>query len=83
MQPVPQGLLKEFVQSQHFTSVAEIMAVMKKMLWDDIRIIMEVEMDEELGWECLGVFREKPDKVYWAATSSAYPCAEPAAGEAA
>ena len=32
MQPVPQDLLKEYVQSQHFTSTTEIMEAMKEML---------------------------------------------------
>ena len=30
MQPVPQDLLKEYVQSQHFTSTTEIMDAMKE-----------------------------------------------------
>ena len=49
MQPVPQDLLKEFVQSQHFTSTADIMQAMKEMFRDVIQQVMEVEMDEELG----------------------------------
>ena len=51
MQPVPQDLLKEYVQSQHFTSTTEIMAAMKEMFRDVIQTVMEVEMDEELGRE--------------------------------
>lgn len=51
MQPVPQNLLKEYVQSQHFTSTADIMASMKEMFGDVIQKVMEVEMDEELGRE--------------------------------
>ena len=51
MQPVPQDLLKEFVQSQHFTSTADIMQAMKEMFRDVIQQVMEVEMDEELGRE--------------------------------
>ena len=31
MQPVPQDLLKEYVQSQHFTSTTEIMEAMKEI----------------------------------------------------
>ena len=49
MQPVPQDLLKEYVQSQHFTSTTEIMEAMKEMFRDVIQTVMEVEMDEELG----------------------------------
>ena len=51
MQSVPQDLLKEYVQSQHFTSTTEIMAAMKEMFRDVIQTVMEVEMDEELGRE--------------------------------
>ena len=51
MQPVPQDLLKQFVQSQHFTSTADIMQAMKEMFRDVIQQVMEVEMDEELGRE--------------------------------
>ena len=49
MQSVPQDLLKEYVQSQHFTSTTEIMDAMKEMFRDVIQTVMEVEMDEELG----------------------------------
>ena len=48
---MPQNLLKEYVQSQHFTSTADIMAAMKEMFRDVIQQVMEVEMDEELGRE--------------------------------
>ena len=51
MQPIPQNLLKEFVQSQHFTSTADIMQAMKDMFRDVNQQVMEVEMDEELGRE--------------------------------
>ena len=51
MNTAPQELLKEYVQSQHFTSTAEIMAAMKEMFRDVIQTVMEVEMDEELGCE--------------------------------
>ena len=47
----PQELLKQYVQSQHFTSTADIMAAMKEMFRDVIQQVMEVEMDEELGRE--------------------------------
>ena len=40
---------KEYVQSQKFTSTAEIMQAMEEMFRDVIQTIMEVEMDEELG----------------------------------
>ena len=51
MNTAPQELLKEYVQSQHFTSTAEIMTAMKELFWDVVRTMMEVEMDEELGRE--------------------------------
>ena len=51
MQSAPQNLLKEYVQSQKFTSTAEIMQAMKEMFRDVIQTVMEVEMDEELGRE--------------------------------
>lgn len=51
MQSAPQSLLKEYVQSQHFTSTTEIMQAMKEMFRDVIEQVMEVEMDEELGRE--------------------------------
>ena len=51
MQQVPQDLMKEYVQSQHFTSTAEIMQAMKEMFRDVIQTAMEVEMDEDLGRE--------------------------------
>ncbi len=51
MNTAPQELLKEYVQSQHFTSTAEIMSAMKEMFRDVIQTVMEVEMDEELGRE--------------------------------
>ena len=51
MQPVPQELLKQYVQSQQFTNTADIMSAMKEMFRDIIQQVMEVEMDEELGRE--------------------------------
>ena len=51
MQTAPKTLLKEYVQSQHFTSTADIMQAMKEMFRDVIEQVMEVEMDDELGRE--------------------------------
>lgn len=51
MQSVPQNLLKEYVQSQNFTSTADIMQAMKEMFRDVIQQVMEVELEEELGRE--------------------------------
>ena len=52
MNTAPQELLKEYVQSQHFTSTAEITRAMKEMFRDVVQAVMEAEMDEELGREC-------------------------------
>ena len=60
MPAAPQELLKEYVQSQHFTSTAEIMTAMKEMFRDVVQTVMEVEMDEELGRE-----RELRAENYW------------------
>ena len=51
MQSAPQDLMKQYVQSQHFTSTSEIMQAMKEMFRDMIQTAMEVEMDEELDRE--------------------------------
>ena len=51
MQSAPKELLKEYVQSQQFTSTADIMQAMKEMFREVIEQVMEVEMDEELGRE--------------------------------
>ena len=51
MQSAPQDLMKQYVQSQHFTSTSEIMQAMKEMFRDVIQTAMEVEMDDELGRE--------------------------------
>ena len=53
----PQELLKQYVQSQHFTSTADIMAAMKDMFRDVIQQVMEVEMDEE----AIGMLLSKVD----------------------
>ncbi len=51
MHTAPQEILKEYVQSQQFTSTADVMAAMKEMFRDVIQTVMEVEMDEKLGRE--------------------------------
>ena len=51
MQSAPKELLKEYVQSQQFTSTADIMQAMKEMFRDVVEQVMEVEMNEELGRE--------------------------------
>jgi len=49
MNTAPQELLKEYVQSQHFTSTTEIMSAMKEMFRDVIQTVMEVEMMRNWG----------------------------------
>ena len=51
MKAAPSELMKEYVESQHFTSTAEIMAAMKEMFRDVVQTVMEVEMEETLGRE--------------------------------
>ena len=51
MQSAPKDLLKEYVQSQQFSSTADIMQAMKEMFRDVLEQVMEVEMDNELGRE--------------------------------
>lgn len=46
-----QESVKEYVERQHFTSTAEIIAAMKDMFQDVVQTVMKVEMDEELGRE--------------------------------
>ena len=56
---------RQYVQSQSFTSTAEIMAAMKEMFWDVIQQVMEVEMDEELRRErCQRVTAENSSPTY-------------------
>ena len=51
MQSAPKDILKGYVQSQQFSSTADIMQAMKKMFRDVLEQVMEVEMDDELGRE--------------------------------
>jgi len=51
MSMIPADLLKSYVQSQQFTSTAEIMEAIKDMFRDVIQQVMEVELGQELGYE--------------------------------
>ncbi len=51
MLTAPKDLMKEYVQSQNFTSTTEIMQAMKDMFKDVIQQVMESELDQELGYE--------------------------------
>ena len=51
MELTPKELMKQFVDSQKFTSTAEIMQAMKDLFRDAIQQVMESELDVELGYE--------------------------------
>ena len=44
-------MLREFVNSQHFTSTTEIMDSMKELFSDVLQQVMEAELEEKLGYE--------------------------------
>lgn len=51
MEKASKELLKEFVNSQHFTSTADIMNSMKELFSDVLSQVMEAELEEKLGYE--------------------------------
>ena len=51
MEKMPKELLKEYVNSQNFTSTADIMDAMKEMFKDALQQVMNSELDEKLGYE--------------------------------
>ena len=51
MEKVPVELMKEYVNSQKFTSTTEIMEAMKAMFGDVLQQVMEAELDTKLGYE--------------------------------
>ena len=51
MEKTSKELLKEFVNSQNFTSTADIMNSMKELFSDVLQTVMEVELEEKLGYE--------------------------------
>jgi len=51
MEKASKELLKEFVNSQHFTSTTEIMERMKELFSDVLQQVMEAELKEKLGYE--------------------------------
>ena len=51
MEKVPAELIKEYVNSQKFTSTTEIMEAMKVMFGDVLQQVMEAELDTKLGYE--------------------------------
>lgn len=51
MRATPKELMKQYVDSQKFTSTSDIMAAMKEMFRDALQQVMESELDIELGYE--------------------------------
>ena len=51
MEKVPSELMREYVNSQKFTSTTEIMEAMKAMFGDVLQQVMEAELDAKLGYE--------------------------------
>ena len=51
MEKTSKELLKEFVNSQHFTSTADIMNSMKELFSDVLQTVMEAELEKKLGYE--------------------------------
>ncbi len=49
MEKAPAELMKEYVNSQKFTSTTEIMEAMKTMFGDVLQQVMEAELDTKLG----------------------------------
>jgi putative transposase len=51
MEKTPAELLREYINSQKFTSTSEIMEAMKDMFRDVLQQVMECELEEKLGYE--------------------------------
>ena len=51
MELTPKELMKQYVDSQNFTSTTQIMQAMKELFKDAIQQVMESELDIELGYE--------------------------------
>lgn len=45
MSTLPKELIKEYVQSQSFTSTADVMSAMKDLFKDVLQQVMECELD--------------------------------------
>ena len=51
MSTTPEQLLREYVNSQTFSSTTEVMNAMKSMFGEVLQQVMESELDEKLGYE--------------------------------
>jgi len=54
MEKASKELLKDFVNSQHFTSTTDILNSMKDLFSDVLQQVMEAELEEALGYEKSG-----------------------------
>jgi len=50
MEKASKELLRDFVNSQHFTSTTEILNSMKDLFSDVLQQVMEAELEETLGY---------------------------------
>jgi len=62
MEKTSKELLKEYVNSQHFTSTADIMNGMKELFSDVLQTVMEAELEEKLGYEKSERVSEKAER---------------------
>lgn len=62
MEKTSKELLKEFVNSQHFTSTTDIMNSMKELFSDVLETVMEAELEEKLGYEKSGRVSDNTEK---------------------
>lgn len=51
METISKEMMKQYVESQKFTSTTEIMSAMKSMFRDVLQQVMERELDVELDYE--------------------------------
>lgn len=51
MEKQAKDIMKEYVNSQNFTSTTEVMQAMKEMFKDVLQQVMDSELDEELGYQ--------------------------------
>ena len=62
MEKTSKELLKEFVNSQHFTRTTDIMNSMKELFSDVLETVMEAELEEKLGYEKSGRVSDNTEK---------------------
>lgn len=62
MSRTPAEMMKEYVNSQNFSSTTEVFAAMKEMFKDVLQQVMESELDNKLGYEKSERMPEKGEK---------------------